>query len=115
MNMSRTMLALKVLGEKNKIFVFDPAKGVRIGRRTDRNEISLQDMLVSGEHCRISVWQGRLCIEDRQSANGTVIKKKWKRERILYGDADLLDTGDKIRVGNTWFQIRLFYCDLITG
>lgn len=64
-----------------------------IGRAADA-DVRLQDDGVSRRHARICQEEGELCIEDLQSANGTLLNGDRIRRAVLRD-------GDKIQVGST--------------
>lgn len=111
-NEQRMMIALKMQGHKGMGYVFDPTHEVRIGRNREKNDICVQDLAVSGEHCKIFLYQGQLCIEDLNSSNGTVIKRGWGQSQTLFGEMGFLYNGSKIRVGSNCFLVTVFYCDV---
>ena len=82
--------------------LFGPKQGLRIplqGRLTVGRgvtaDVQLVDGKVSREHCRIDATQGRACIEDLGSQNGTFVNGT-----VISGPA-FLDEGDQIAIGDT--------------
>lgn len=108
----RLMIALKVKGNKGAGYVFDPSREINIGRSMETNDVCLQDLSVSSSHCRIFMYGERLCIRDMDSANGTVLKERWKKREILYGNAGFLKNKSKIWVGTTCFLVTVFYYEI---
>lgn len=108
----RLMLALKVKGSKGTGYVFDPAQEIKIGRSMETSDICLQDLAVSSNHCSIFLYEEQLCIKDMNSANGTVVKSRWKSREALFGDMTFLYNKSRIWVGNTCFLVTLFYCEI---
>lgn len=109
----RLMIALKVKGNKGMGYVFDPSREINIGRGMENNDICLQDLSVSSNHCKIFLYEDRLCIKDMDSANGTVIKAKWKSSEQLHGNMGFLENKSQILVGSTCFLVTVFYCEMI--
>jgi diguanylate cyclase (GGDEF)-like protein len=73
-----------------------------IGRAADA-AIRLQDDGVSRHHARIVEVQGELCVEDLQSANGTLLNGHRIRSAVLRD-------GDKIQMGSTTI-LKFTYAD----
>ncbi len=113
--MQKIMLCLKTENNRKNSYVFDPEKGIHIGRDSEKNEICLQDVTVSGEHCRIFLYQDQIYLQDCMSANGTFLKKGIRRPHVLHGNAEVLRSKDRIYVGNTVFRTIIFYCDMLTA
>lgn len=111
-NEQRMMIALKMQGSKGAGYVFDPAREVRIGRNREGNDICVQDLATSGEHCKIFLYEGQLCIEDLNSSNGTVLKRGFGRSQALFGKMAFLQNHTKIIVGSNCFLLTIFYCDV---
>lgn len=111
-NEQRLMIALKMKGSKGAGYVFDPAREVRIGRNREENDICVQDLATSGEHCKIFLYEGKLCIEDLNSSNGTVLRRGLRGSQTLFGKMAFLQNYTKIIVGNNCFLLTVFYCDV---
>ncbi len=111
-NEQRMMIALKMQGNKGAGYVFDPAREVRIGRSRERNDICVQDLATSGEHCKIFLYEGQLCIEDLNSSNGTICKRRFGGTQTLFGKMAFLQNHTRIKVGNNCFMLTIFYCDV---
>lgn len=111
-NEQRVMIALKVQGNKGMGYVFDPAHEVKIGRNREGNDICLQDLTVSGNHCKIFLNQGQVYIKDLKSSNGTRIKNGLRSSKILYGESGVLHNGSRIWVGSHCFLLTIFCCDV---
>lgn len=113
--MQKIMICLKTENARKNSYVFDPEKGIHIGRDSGKNEICLQDVTVSGEHCRIFLYQNQIYLQDCNAANGTFLKKGTRRPCALHGNAEMLRNKDRIYVGNTVFRTIIFYCDMLTA
>lgn len=111
-NEQRMMIALKMQGNKGAGYVFDPTREVRIGRSRERNDICVQDLATSGEHCKIFLYEGQLCIEDLNSSNGTICKRRFGGTQTLFGKMAFLQNHTRIKVGNNCFMLTIFYCDV---
>ncbi len=105
----RKMICLRPVPGKNKGYVFDPSRGVHIGRSSADNEICLQDKTVSGKHCILYTDGADLWLQDLDSANGTLLKHGFGKARCLMGEQRIVADGDKIYVGGTCFCLRIFY------
>lgn len=111
--MQKLMIGLRVEKAKGKGYVFDPEKGVFIGREKGPNEICLQEITVSGQHCWIYLQDNKIYLEDLHSSNGTFLKRRFQGLLPLYGTAKEIQSRDKILVGSTCFRLTVFYCDMI--
>lgn len=111
----KLMICLKVEKSKLKGFVFDPSHKIHIGRDSEKNEICLPDVTVSGSHCCIFLYQNQVWLEDLQSSNGTYVKRGFGASYFLQGNQMELFTGDRIQVGKTVFRLELFFCDLLSA
>lgn len=110
----RQMVALKVKGSRGLGYVFDPAQEIYFGRGLDTNDVCLQDLAVSIQHCKIFLYENQLCIQDLDSINGTTIKKRWGAKETLYGTTGFLYNKSKIWLGNTCFLVIIFYYEMIS-
>lgn len=114
-NAQKTMLYLKTLNSKPKVsFVFDPEKGVLIGRDKENSNIYLNEALVSKEHCQIYSQGFDVYLKDMNSANGTIVSRGLFKKYFITSRAKIqLKSGDKITVGSNTFRIVLFYYDMV--
>lgn len=109
----KTMIYLRVHEQQTQGFVFDPVKGIRIGRDPVRNEICIRDAKVSAAHCCIYVNAGRPIVQDYRSSNGTWHKRgRFHRFRRIR-DACPLKSGDCLRVGDTRIEVQFFNFDMM--
>jgi FHA domain/von Willebrand factor type A domain len=67
--------------------------------RARANDITLDDLAVSAQHCRIRPEEGRFVLLDLDSTNGTFVNER----RV---SASPLVEGDLIRIGDTTLQLR---------
>ena len=72
---------------------------VSIGR-SRVNEILIDDVSVSGQHCRIIPENGKHVLYDLSSTNGTFVNEKKIRRAVL-------QPGDVIKVGETLFLYKI--------
>ena len=76
--------------------------GLLIGRNP-KNDLAIpQDVQVSGSHAYLRFDKGGLLIIDRNSRNGTFVN-----ENKLTDTGCVLNSGDRIRVGNSTFEVRI--------
>lgn len=108
----KTMVYLKAEGEKHGGFVFDPEDQVRIGRNRSGNEICLPDVRVSGEHCRLFLYEGYVFAEDLGSSNGTFIRHRRGKIQQLSGTPQQMFSGDRLYEGDTCLKLVIFQCNV---
>ena len=68
--------------------------------RARANDIVVDDVAVSSQHCRIRPEQGRLVLYDLESSNGTYVNERRVSRHVLSG-------GDVIRLGETCLELRI--------
>ncbi len=86
----------KMIGKKYYLSIDSPTT---IGRASN-NEIQLEDITVSSQHCRIIPQDKKFYLVDLQSTNGTFLnEKKIKKSEVVEGDI--------IRVGETQFLFKI--------
>jgi hypothetical protein len=96
---------------KSKGYVFDPKEGITFGRGQD-NQICIKEKTVSTDHCQIILHEGNVFLQDRNSSNGTYIKRGMQTIQIDSGASVSLQSGDQIKIGSSSFKLRLFYYDM---
>lgn len=106
----KVMLCLEWKNGAKEGYVFDPERGVRIGRQAKDNEICIREISVSSRHCRIFLMEGQPVILDLNSSNGTWIRRGL-RKRPVTGACPIL-TGDILIIGNVRMKVTLFYFDM---
>ena len=111
----KTMIVLRIKGNKDKGYVFDPQREICIGRSLESSDLCLSDPAVSSHHSRIFLCQGQVCIQDMDSANGTVILRPGRERRTIWGDTGFLYDRSKIWVGDTCIFVRIFQCKIYEG
>lgn len=112
-NSIRIMICIKAKSSgKTQRYVFDPAKGVSIGRSSSQN-VFINDKLVDAEHCGIYVRNKKVYIKDYNSNMGINVKRGIFASYYLSGGKSLgLKTDDILIIGNTKLRITLFYFDM---
>ena len=82
-----------------KVFALARETTTSLGRAR-ANDIVLEDVAVSSQHCRIRLEQGRFVLHDLKSTNGTLVNDQKVTRHAL-------SEGDVIRIGETSLQFRL--------
>lgn len=108
----RVIIALSWKDRQKEAFVFDPADGVRIGRKPDLNNVAIPDNEVSLRHCVLyRSADGRdIILEDLGSTNGTIIFHGLRRMRVRKNRIRVYD-GDRLQVGGVQLQLNIFRID----
>lgn len=103
------MVYLKFCSSRKKQgYVFNPEQEIIMGRAKERCTIWIPSPIVSLVHCRIFLYQQQIYIQDLNSSNGTIVKKGWRKYLVQSGQSLILDTNDKIYIGNTVFKVTIF-------
>jgi hypothetical protein len=97
--METPMLVVRKGKNLGQTFSLNRAFPVSIGR-SRVNEIRLDDITISGQHCRIIPENGRHVLYDLNSTNGTFLNEKKVTRAVL-------KEGDTIRVGETHFLYKI--------
>jgi pSer/pThr/pTyr-binding forkhead associated (FHA) protein len=63
------------------------------------NDLVLDDVAVSSQHCRIRPEDGRFVVHDLKSTNGTFVNDRRIARHALV-------EGDVVKIGETWLQFR---------
>lgn len=108
-NRMRPVLQVSWKDEKKRSYVLDPTEIISIGRDPSINQISIRQDTVSAQHCRLMLHNGKLTIQDMNSANGTWIKRKYGVYPV--NGRIYLRNGDSIIIGEMEMQIKLFMFD----
>jgi hypothetical protein len=110
----KTMVYLKSKSSGKKAqFVFDPEKKITVGRDKNKNNIYINDMYVSQNHCSIFSMDDKVYLQDLNSINGTIVKRGiFKKYEIFNGCFIELRSNDRIIIGNNCIKIILFYFDM---
>lgn len=88
------MLIAKSGANRGLVFPVDPS-GVKIGRDKDKNQVVINDPIVSREHAWIGLDDGKVIVKDENSRNGTYINSL-DAPRIISQE---LKDGDVIYIG----------------
>jgi hypothetical protein len=67
--------------------------------RARANDIALEDVAVSSEHCRVRQEDGRFVVHDLKSTNGTFVNDRRVTRHPL-------EDGDVLQVGETWLTFK---------
>lgn len=112
----KAMIYIKTRLRNKKIqYVFNPEKSILIGRDKYESNIYVSDHTVSKKHCRICLCDGQVCLEDLNAANGTIVKRGFRKKYNIYGGNRIrLRTNDKIIIGSSVFKVVLFSYDMST-
>ena len=97
--METPMLVVRKGKNLGQTFSLNRAFPVSIGR-SRVNEIRLDDITISGQHCRIIPENGKHILYDLNSTNGTFLNDKKVNRSVL-------KEGDTIRVGETQFLYKI--------
>ena len=97
--METPLLVIRKGRNLGQSFALNRALPVSIGR-SRVNEIPLDDVTVSGQHCRIIPENGRHVLYDLGSTNGTLLNEKKVNKAVL-------KEGDIIKVGETQFLYKV--------
>lgn len=112
-NVNKPMIYIKSKTDKNFKFVFNPEKGINIGRGSSENQICINEATVSHRQCVIFEKNMRIFIKDFNSANGVEILRRSKKYKLSDGNtAELLD-GDVLVIGSTSLKLVIFYYDMM--
>jgi hypothetical protein len=82
-----------------KVFALARETTTSLGRAR-ANDIVLEDVAVSSQHCRIRLEEGRFVLHDLKSTNGTLVNDHKVSRHAL-------SEGDVIRIGETSLQFRM--------
>jgi pSer/pThr/pTyr-binding forkhead associated (FHA) protein len=88
------MLIAKTGANRGLVFSVDPS-GVKIGRDRDKNQIVIDDPIISREHAWVGLDDGMIIVRDENSSNGTYINSL-DSPRIISQE---LKDGDVIFIG----------------
>ena len=98
--METPMLVIRKGRNIGQSFSLNRVYPVSIGR-SRVNEIKLEDVTISGQHCRIIPENGKHVLYDLGSTNGTFVNEKRVNNRTT------LTEGDIIKVGETQFLFKV--------
>ena len=81
-----------------EVFELGAASALSIGR-SRVNDIQIDDVSVSAQHCRVRPEDGRFVLHDLKSTNGTLVNERRVGRHVL-------EEGDVIMIGETAIQYR---------
>ena len=81
-----------------EVFAISETSATSIGR-SRANDIQVEDVSISGQHCRVRPEDGQFVLHDLKSTNGTLVNEKKVVRHVLA-------EGDVIRLGETSLQFR---------
>lgn len=102
---SRIFLCISWKDHGRKLYVFDPGNGVNIGYDPRKNHVSVLDKTVSAEHCTLFLHGIRVYVKDKQSTNGTFIRRGFRKMRVV-GSTEIMDN-DRLIIGRTELKIMI--------
>jgi len=97
--LERPVLAVTRGTRAGEVFELSASAALSIGR-SRVNDIQIDDVSVSAQHCRVRPEDGRFVLHDLRSTNGTLVN-----ERRVPG-RHVLEEGDVITIGETAIQYR---------
>ncbi|PYQ44106.1 MAG: hypothetical protein DMF77_08065 [Acidobacteria bacterium] len=92
------MLAITRGPGVGQVFELSETSATSIGR-SRANDIQVEDVSISGQHCRVRPEDGQFVLHDLKSTNGTLVNEKKVVRHVLA-------EGDVIRLGETSLQYR---------
>jgi len=94
----RPVLAITRGPGVGQVFELSETSATSIGR-SRANDIRVEDVSISGQHCRVRPEDGQFVVHDLKSTNGTLVNEKKVVRHVLA-------EGDVIRLGETSLQYR---------
>jgi pSer/pThr/pTyr-binding forkhead associated (FHA) protein len=94
----RPVLAITRGPGVGQVFNLSETSATSIGR-SRANDIQVDDVSISGQHCRVRSEEGRFVVHDLKSTNGTLVNDRRISRHIL-------EEGDVIQIGETALQYR---------
>jgi hypothetical protein len=94
----RPVLAITRGPGTGQVFPLSETSATSIGR-SRANDIQVEDVSISGQHCRVRPEGGRFVVHDLRSTNGTLVNEKKVSRHVL-------EEGDVIGIGETSLQFR---------
>jgi hypothetical protein len=95
---ARSVLAITRGPGAGQVFELSATSATSIGR-SRANDIQVEDVSISGQHCRVRPEDGRFVLHDLKSTNGTLVNDKKVSRHVLV-------EGDVIAIGETSLQYR---------
>jgi len=94
----RPVLAITRGPRAGEVFELSALAATSIGR-SRANDIQVEDVSISGQHCRVRPEDGHFVLHDLKSTNGTMVNEKKVVRHVLA-------EGDVISIGETSLQFR---------
>ena len=102
----------QINSQTKRQYVFSLNDPICIGRAKSKNQLILNDDLVSEYHCVIYLQKDGVYIRDLNSANGTIVSLGGsKRYLVANGESMLLQNGYKLNIGTMIYTIKIFELD----
>ncbi len=95
----KPVLAVTTGARTGEVFPLSRASAISVGRAR-ANDIVLEDVAVSSQHCRIRPEQDRFVVHDLDSTNGTRVNDRRVKRHVLA-------EGDVIQIGETRLEFRM--------
>ena len=90
-------------------YLFPLDEWVTIGRNRE-NKVCIHDETFSRLHCKIGIINNVLILQDQGSVNGTRIHRGiFKKFDVGGGRQEVLQSGDRIRIGDYQIKIKIIY------
>jgi len=108
----KPMLYMKFKDKSKCKYVFDLAENVYIGRDKEKNQVCVNEAIVSQQHCVISTDGVNAYVQDLNSANGLEVKRKLTTYTLGSGNSMILVSKDVLKIGTTKIKVVVFYFDM---
>lgn len=90
-------------------YLFPLDEWITIGRNRE-NKVCIHDETFSRLHCKIGIINNVLILQDQGSVNGTRIHRGiFKKIDVGGSQQEILQSGDRIRIGDYNMKIKIFY------
>ena len=90
-------------------YLFPLDEWITIGRNKE-NKICIHDETFSRLHCKIGMIGNVLVLQDQGSANGVIIQRGlFKKITVIGARQEVLESGDRIKIGEYRIKIRIIY------
>ncbi len=108
----KPMLYLKIKDKSKCRYVFDLADNVYIGRDKERNQVCVNEAIVSQQHCVITSDGVNAYVQDLNSSNGLEVKRRFTTYTLGCGNSMILMSKDVLKIGTTRIKVVVFYFDM---
>lgn len=90
-------------------YLFPLDEWITIGRNRE-NKVCIHDETFSRLHCKIGIINNVLILQDQGSVNGTgIYRGLLKKINVSGGQQEVLQSGDRIRIGDYQMKIKIIY------